>query len=514
MAKFWSMIASAFRPSTVGARGASQPVTEETPRGGVVYPPRRTQGPYVWTLERVSTARDDQLRGKFELPVRLAEAFRTDDAMYVPYCARVSTQSALKLCWSPGKTPEETAATGRAARHIVTPQHVRQAILGTAANHGIAIGYVLQTAEPDGSAVTFTLSEWPLEHVWYDMSRAKLRTRVIDGGEPVDITHGDGRWVVFSKFGVAPWTQDAAILPGAFVWAAHAMGLSSWTSAADSHGRPKVVGSLGEGTKIGKEGGLSADGEAMLNTLGSLMAGESDVGILPYGAEAKVLINESSAWQVFTKLIENRDRAGARVYLGTDAILGATGGAPGVDIETLFEVASTRLQGDIEMLQRGFREGMIIPWAAMHGEDPELITCLEYAVPDPDKARRSEQEAAAIERLGAAAKILRETQVTVDQPVIDALCAVLGVTVPVVLAAQEERSIPLDLAPTDVAKVVTVNEARASRNLPPSSDLEIGDLTISQLDAQTKAAAAPAPAGPAPAEPPPAEPAPTPTEGA
>lgn len=490
MPRLWSMIADAFRPS---AAATTQPkVTEETPRGGAVAPPRRLQATTSWDLEQIRAARDDQERGRFQRPVRLAEAFRTDDAMFVPYCARVSTLSAVKLCWEPGSSVREVAATARAARYIKAPSHVRQAIQGTLVNHGIAIGYVLQTPSADGQNITFTLSEWPLEHVWYDSARAKLRTRTYDGAD-LDITHGDGRWVVFAKFGVTPWTQDACVLPGAFVWAAHALGLSSWAGAADSHGRPKVVGTLPELVKLGKEGELSPEAEALLNTLGRMMAGETDVGALPFGSKAEVLINESNAWQVFDKLTSNRERAAARLYLGTDAILGATGGAPGVDIESLFEVASTVLQNDREAIERGLREGMVEPWALLHGENPELIECWRYDLPDPDKAKRAEQEATAIERLGAALKILRDSQMQVDQTTVDALAEALGVTVPTILAAQETRVVPLDLAPTDVAKVVTVNEARLSRSLPPR---EGGDVTIAEQDAALARAAAPAPADP------------------
>ncbi len=495
------MIADAFRP-TAAAYGTQPKVTEETPRGAAVSAPRRTQGPFSWTLEDIRKARDSQERGHFSLAVRLAEAFRTDDAMFVPYCARVSTLSAVKLCWAPGKSTREVAATSRAERYIVAPQHVRQAIQGTLINHGIAIGYVLQIPSADGRNVTFTLSEWPLEHVYYNAARAMLQTRVLDGN-PVDITHGDGRWIVFAKFGVTPWAQDACVMPGAFVWAAHALGLSSWASAADSHGRPKVTGTLPENAKLGAAGALSAEAEALLNTLGAMMSGQTDVGALPYGAKAEVLINESSAWQVFDKLTSNRERAAARIYLGTDAILGATGGAPGVDIESLFEVASTVLQNDVEALERGYREGMIVPWAVMHGEDPELITCWEYDLPDPDKAKRAEQEATAIDRLSAAFKAMKETGLDVTQETIDALTRVLGVSVPCTLAAVETRAIPLQLAPTDVAKVVTINEARAAQGLPPRDG---GDITIAEQDAALKAASAPAPAAPTPGAPLPAEP--------
>lgn len=56
----------------------------------------------------------------------------------------------------------------------------------------------------------------------------------------------------------------------------------------------------------------------------------------------------------------------------------------------------------------------------------------------------------------------------------------------------------IDLAPTDVAKVVTVREARAAQGLPPFGD-ERDDMTITELDEKAKAEAA-AENAPAPAQ--------------
>lgn len=392
------------------------------------------------------------------------------------------------------------------------PQHVRQSILGTAANHGMAVGYVLQFPAADGSSVRFELSEWPLEHVYYDATDGTMKTRQLNG-PPLTITHGDGRWIIFRKYGVAAFTQDAAVLPCALIWAAHAFGIQEWSSAATSHGRPKLIGNLPEGVRLGDGTTATKDAAAFLETLRGLMAGDIDAGLVPFGAKADILINNDQSWQVFERLVLNRERAGSRVYLGTDAILGATGGAPGVDITTLFQVASTRIQGDLEMLERGMREGMIIPWCAVHGEDPALL-CLEYEVPDADADRKSEQEATAVERLGAALKTLRDSQIIVTQTTVDALRCVLGVTVPCQLVAADETAPAIELAPTDVAKVVLVKEVRLSRGLALLGD-ERDDMTISELDAYAKAQAAPAPAPgaePLPEEAPGEEPAPAPTE--
>ncbi len=486
-----------------------------------VTPPVRLQGGGLgWSLELIRSARDSQLRGQFEQPVRMAEAFRTNDALFTAYQARVATQSAVKLLTHPTDSDAGRIAAKRAELAICTPVHVRESIHGTMANHGLAIGYVQHETVDDpeyGPTVYMHLTEWPLEHVRYNPSTCTLETRTLEHGW-VTITHGDGRWIVFRKFGVAPWTQDACVLPGALIWAAHGGCLSSWAGASDSHGNPKVIGTLREGVSLGNSetGELTPEARTVLNTLASLCSGDATAGILPHGASANMLFNGSTAWQVFKELILDRGKAAMRIYNGTDAALGSQGGAPGVDVASLFNVASTRIQGDFEALERGMLEGMIKPWAAMHGYAPADTPSRTYSIPDPDGERRSEQESKAVERLGLIVKTMKEAGLEVDQDTIDQACAVLGIVIACKLAAEETKSVPLQLAPTDVARVVRVDEARAAQGLSPIGD-DRGSMLISELEIAQKAeadaaAAANTPTEPAevgeeePASPPPAEP--------
>jgi hypothetical protein len=480
----------------------------------VVAPPQRKQGGgYTWSLETIRAARDAQMRGQFDTPVRMAEAFRTNDAMFVAYQTRVSTQSAIKLVWRPADTDAGRVWCERAECAIQIPQHVRESILGTMANHGIAVGYVQHATvdDPDyGPTVVMTLTEWPLEHVRYNASAGTLETSVRDG-LPVTITHGDGRWVVFRKFGVAPWTQDACVLPGALVWAAHGGCLSDWAGSSYSQSQAKTIATLREGVPLGVNGLPSAEAQGVLDTLTQLLTGDSPAVVLPNGATAEVLYNGSTAWQVFKELGLDRGKAAQRIYLGTDAALGSQGGAPGVDIQALFNVASTRIQGDLEALERGYREGLLLPWAAMHGVARADMFTLAYAMPDADGERRAAQEAGAIERLSAMVAAMKTTGLDVTQDTVDALVRILNVTVPCTLAAVETRAIPLQLAPTDIAKVVTAREARAAQGLAPFGD-ERDDMTIAELEAAAKPAA-PAfggggPPGQAPGAEPEEEPAP------
>jgi hypothetical protein len=407
--------------------------TAPAARGAVAPPVSRLGGGCGWSLELIRRARDCQLRGQFAEAVRMAEAFRTNDALFTAYQARVATQSAIRLLWRAADTRPGRTAARRAELAIKTPQHARESILGTLANHGIAIGYVVQsTADgPDGPTTLMTLTEWPLEHVRYNPAQCTLETRTLANGT-ITITHGDGRWIVFRKFGVTPWTQDACVLPGALLWAAHGGAISDWSSASFSHGQPKVVGTLREGVPLGNgtDGALSAEGQALLNVIASLVSGESGAGVLPAGSDAKLLYNGSTAWQVFKELGMNREKAAMRIYLGTDAALGSQGGAPGVDISALFDVASSRIQGDLEALERGFREGMIEPWARMHGVSAENLPCLTYAMPDADGERRSAQESAAFDRMGTMIAVMKTAGLLVDQFTVDAIVQALGITIP------------------------------------------------------------------------------------
>jgi hypothetical protein len=407
------------------------------------------QGPYSWSLQRIREVRDQQMRGQFAFPVRLAEAFRTDDALFTAYQARVATQSAIALSWQPSSMSSNArksrAAVKRAQAAIKVPQHVRQSILGTMANHGLAIGYVEQAVVDtvSGPTISFTLTEWPLEFVRYIVADGTLETRVKDGGLPVKITHGDGRWVVFAKFGVLPWTQDACLLPAALLWAAHAEGLADWAGASAAHGSPRVIGELPEGMPLGDGlGGLSPDAQKFLDLITDLINGDAAAGVRPFGAKTDWITNTSTAWQVFTELVHNREGAAAKIYLGTDAILGARGGAPGVDVAALFGIATTRIQGDLEALERGFCEGVILPWCALHGVALEDAPRLVYELPDVDKDKRSEQEGASITRLADAVDALKRAGLIVDQDVIDALAKVLGVSVTCKLAPEPVAAAP------------------------------------------------------------------------
>jgi hypothetical protein len=309
----------------------------------------------------------------------------------------------------------------------------------------------------------------------------------------VDILHGDGQWLLFRKFADRPWTQEACVLPASFVWAAHAEGISDWNATTRAHGLAKVIGELPEGVSLSDGSTLTPEAAAFLTMLQGLVSGDQGAGIRPAGSKMEWLANGSTAWQVFAELVSNREKAAARIYLGTDAMLGSVGGAPGVDIATLFGVASTKVQSDLAALETGPATGLFVPWTAVNFGDSRYAPRLEYQMPDPDETAKRDERRAGFVRLLETVRSMRAERLEVTQATIANLADLFGVSPVPVLASIETQTSSLVLAPTDVAKVVRVSEARSARGLPPFGDAR-DDLTINELDAYLAGAAAGEPA--------------------
>lgn len=395
-----------------------------------------------WTLEQIRSARDAQMNGDFALPVRLAEAMRTDDALYVAYHNRIAPQSAVqtKLIACSGARGE--ALMRKAAASITIERSVLEGIQGTLANHGLAIGYVLRESNESGTIINMRLTEWPLEFVSYDAGRDTLQTQV-RGGPRVDITHGDGAWIAFSKFKAMPWRQAACLLPASFVWASHAGGVGDWAGGSRAHGLAQMIGRLPEGFAVAdEEGALTKEAQAFLSLMQALANGEAGAAIAPPGSTTEFISNDSTAWQIFSELIQNREKAAARIYQGTDAALGSVGGAPGVDISQLFGVATTILQGDFNAIETGLRTGLYEPWTAINEGTSRYAPRLEYQLPDPDKDSKRAELARGEERLMIAIKGRRSLGFSVTQVDVNALASIYGVSPSPTLAVDSAQEQP------------------------------------------------------------------------
>lgn len=416
----------------------------------LVLPPRVQVGGTSWTLPDIYAARDQQSYGRFKMPARLAEAMRTDDALAVAYENRLAPQRCLPVELIAAKGSRGGAVAGEAAALFgpsgvgIEPGALAD-INGCLVNHGVAFGINVAVPREDGSRVDIIHRAWPIEWVWWNQTIRSFVTMVdpetMDGIDTltqsleVPITHGDGRWTIYSRGQIEPW-KTAAILPASLVWARHAFAARDWAKGSVSHGNAKIVGELPAGMPLqNSDGSLNPEAVAFLELLKAIGQGDMPVGIRPAGSKTDMLINNSTAWQVWSELMNNAERSAARIYLGTDGTLGAQGGAPGVDIEALFGVASTRVQGDLEAIERGFFEGVIQPWAAMNFGDSALAPQRRYIVPRGDEDATLDALSKRTAAFWSALKLAHDAGITIDQEYINGIADDFDVRAPVLQAA-------------------------------------------------------------------------------
>ena len=364
-----------------------------------------------WSLNAIYEARNEQQLGFFLRPARMAEAMRTDDALFVAQQRRMAPRKSIpvNLQAVQGARGEAIAAEAEGsfgANGVGLTEETIASIHACLVDHGVAFGCIDSTPRKDGSRVDMELKYWPIEYIRWDqvyrLFRAQADPNTVAEGDLevagaqefgygygasaawLPVVHGDGRWVIFKNYDLQSFRQDAAILPAALVWARHAFAMNDWRQGSKSHGSPKVIGELPEGVPLQNDAGLTPEAMAFAELLRAIAVEDAPTGIQPAGSKINLITNSSTAWQVWAELIKNADKAAARIYLGTDGTLGTESTAPGVDMAALFGVETSKVTNDLTCLARGIDTGLIQPWCAINFGDSKLAPTRHWMMPNND----------------------------------------------------------------------------------------------------------------------------------
>jgi hypothetical protein len=151
------------------------------------------------------------------------------------------------------------------------------------------------------------------------------------------------------------------------------------------------------------------------------------------------------------------------------------------------DVPEALTRRDVRALERAANGLFAMLAEENSGLPAERAPKLNGRLPDADQADRMKSEQERRENYLDELVKEKELGIPLTQEHADSLAWRYEVE-PVVVPATPSNVARLDLAPTDLAKVVRVDEARASRDLPPIGD-ERGEKTIGELDAAAKVAA-------------------------
>lgn len=325
---------------------------------------------------------------------------------------------------------------------------------------------------------------WHPQYLYYRQDTRRLVLLTAEG--PVDIDPGNGKWVLLSM-GERGWMRGAVrSLAKSFLLREYVF--RDWARNSEVHGQGIL--------KIKVPSNADADDKRKFFDAVQNIGSDSTIECPDNGDggafDVTLLESAQDHGEGFEKLLL-RTEANINVRILGQA--GTVEAGPTYVAKGVFgKVTLDRIDGTVGPLETALLEHMSKPWALFNYGDTALAPKPNWdSEPPEDKQKRAET----IKGLAAAVTQL-DNALAPSGKRTDALALVEQFGVPTLdLPQTTDRAPTIALAPPDIAKIVTVNEGRASAGvgaltLPDGSRDPDGDLTIEEFSAK-KAAAMTAP---------------------
>lgn len=271
----------------------------------------------------------------------------------------------------------------------------------------------------------------------------------VDGGSEIQVTAGDGRWILYTPGGAnRPWV-NGAWRSVAKAWLLKTYSVGDWARYDEVHGAPQRVAIAPQDASKEKRKEVAADIAEM---------GADTAIALPAGYDLKLVEATSRSWETFRESIGWACTEIAIAILGqnlTTEVQGGSFAAAGVH----GKVAQHLIEADAETESTATREQALSWWAQYNFGNRDLAPWPRRKTEPPEDAKAKAETQRAT---GEAIKALRDAGLDVDAE-----------------AMAEKAGVPLK-PPSDEPKqsgelyqyhfefgIITVNEARAKLGLPP-----------------------------------------------
>lgn len=304
-------------------------------------------------------------------------------------------------------------------------------------------------------------------------------------GGHVPVIPGQGQWVLYTPFGAKrPWAKGKwrKIV---FPWLLKRYALEDRANLGEVIGGPTMVGKTGSGS-------TERQRTKLLSQLVAL--GKRGKIVIPDGWDVSLLEATGRTWEIYSEAIAWADSAITIVLAGQVV---TTEGSPGFSSGNVQErIVGSLIRFDAGALSTALHEQSIVPCTiAAGGKAVDAPYPVFDTAPPPDK----EQTARTLEILGRAVDLL-DKALSSDAQRIDVKTLLGALQIPLLAVAKTDAkpTEKIQLAPTDVARAVTLNEVRANNGLPPlllpdGTPDPRGSKLMSELAAAADAAAVPVP---------------------
>jgi hypothetical protein len=368
------------------------------------------------------------------------------------------------------------------SKGLLPSQYLPPTIFGAIAFDLIYMGFcVLQSVDGEPDPITGVRPRytrrwpsWAVQHYRYRKTFVALTTE-----GPVDIIN-DGKFTLIAN-NEDPHMFGAIVALGeeGFDGRSTQKARAGWIN---KYGNPKLVGIMPAGVAPN-----TPEGNAFEQAMGTLM-GPDGRGILPHGAELgfEGLTAEKSS--SFKEALDCNWQYCAAIILGSDGTM--TRGTGVYSAPIFAGVRRDLVDDDLTSEVRGLNQAHIHPYtlgnyeASIESSSGWFDPYLDIPLPDPDSDARIKSYADRVKALHETIAQERSNGFEVTQDRVNQLAESYEVDPPTLVT--QKRVGNIEVAPADMAKVVKVDELRASRDLEPIGDAR-GELTIAEMDTKNKA---------------------------
>lgn len=357
--------------------------------------------------------------------------------------------------------------------------------LAMIAEDGIGLGVAVGELVPVVGRDYPVLVRLPPENLVYYWSKNRWYYRSIAG--LIQIVPGDGRWVLHLPGGrYAPWQNGIWRAVGrAFIQKEHALLCDlNWQGKLANPARIAIAPAATTDEQLGSWfQKVAAWG---LNTV---------FGMKP-GWDVKLLESNGRGHESFGESVSRAEREMIIAIAGQEVT--TTGGAGFSNANIHSAIRSDLIKATADALAYTINSQTIPPWVINKWGESALANspCVEWDV-TPARDKNSEATAA-VTTTTALSKAIEIAESMGIVATASSMKAALQYSTGVEFVDAPKSEVvvaKLDLAPTDIAMTVTVDEVRASQGLPPLADTEKGSMLVSDLKEQAKANQQPNPEG-------------------
>lgn len=445
----------------------------------------------TWSIGEVRGALYAHLQGVFYSSGMLCDSMLGDDRI----CSTLNSRAAGWLARDTRSRPSDDSKAARECHDAWMawwPRLSGDSAIREMFDYGTMMGFshgqLIWDTQQRGLDYAPSIRPWHPVFTWYDWSERCYQAIGQDGQIP--IIPGNAKWIEYAPYGSYRGWIRGAMRPCAEPWMLRHYGFRDMARFGEVHGNPTRVGYV---PMVGDP----VEREAFAKALASL--GADSAMMVPRGVDIndgsgydyRLVEAASSAWEVHPAQIDRCDMAIVLALLMVNLTTQVDGGSYGA-AKVHMDVRSEGSQLDNATWKRTIYSQIARPFAYLNFGDADLAPWTWWDVKGRNEYSDNSKQ---LQAVGTAIEMLRrggvefrdEIQVRhwisenfglVDFPDFKFVAPVTGRGG----AGSATGSNTLTLTATDMATVVTVDEARRNAGLGPAA--ADGDLTIAEYKAK------------------------------